>query len=164
MHGLTRCNSLSIGLFLSLLDTSIVATALYTIGTDFGAFSTVNWVALAYTLAYVGFTVIMAFLGDVVGRRNAYLGTTVLFMAASLGCGFSQSIEALIACRTLQGLGGSGLYALSLVILPEVYPPAKLAWIGGVIGAVVAVAGVMGPVLGGVITSGTTWRWVFWIK
>ena len=123
-----------------------------------------TWVALAYTLAYVGFTVIIAFLADVIGRRNAYITAGILFIAASLGCGFSQSLEALIACRALQGIGGSGLYSLTMVILPEVYPLKKHALFGGIIGAVVAMAGVMGPVLGGAITTTTTWRWVFWIK
>lgn len=66
--------------------------------------------------------------------------------------------------RVLQGIGGSGLYSLTFVILPEVSPPELAQATGALAGAVVAVAGVLGPVLGGVITRYTTWRWIFWIK
>jgi MFS family permease len=162
---LTRCvQSLLVGLFLSFIDTSIVATALYSIGRDFNAVGTVNWVALAYTLAYVGCAVIFARLGDVFGRKNAYVAAFIVFLGASIGSGFSQSLNQLIAFRTLQGIGGAGLYSLAFVILPEICPPEMRKWIGGFAGAVIAMSGVLGPVLGGIITHYTTWRWVFWIK
>jgi MFS family permease len=121
-------------------------------------------VALAYTLSYVGFAVVFASFADVFGRRNTFLIASVIFVAFSLGCGFAQSMNQLIVMRTFQGLGGAGLYALTMIIFPEVSPMAMAKWIGGLIGAVVAVAGVMGPVLGGIITHFTTWRWIFWIK
>ena len=156
--------SLSVGLFLSLLDTSIVATALYTIGTDFNSLNTVTWVALAYTLSYVGCVVIFARLGDVFGRRHAYTAAFVIFFAFSLGCGFAQSLNQLIVCRVMQGIGGSGLYSLTMVILPEITPVKMKKYIGSLAGMVIAVSGVLGPVLGGLITHYTTWRWIFWIK
>lgn len=161
---ITHFLSLCIGLFLSLLDTTIVATALYTIGLDLHSLDTVTWVALAYTLAYLSFCIIIARLADIIGRRNAWILSLLLFLGFSLGCGFSQSLNALIACRVLQGIGGSGLYSLTFVILPEVSPPKLAGHLGGVAGAVVACAGVLGPVLGGIITHYTTWKWVFWIK
>ena len=156
--------SLCFGLFLSLLDTTIVATALYTIGVDFNALDTINWVALAYTLSYLGCAVMFARIGDIVGRRNAFIAAFIIFFAFSFGCGFAQTLNQLIACRVLQGIGGSGLYALTMVIVPEIAPLEMIAWIGGLIGAVIAMAGTLGPVLGGVITRFTTWRWIFWIK
>ncbi|TVY82078.1 Efflux pump roqT [Lachnellula suecica] len=158
--------SVCFGLFLSLLDTTIVATALYTIGVDLNALETVTWVALSYTLSYLGCAVIFARIGDICGRRNAYIAAFIIFFAFSLGCGFAQTLNQLIACRALQGIGGSGLYSLTFVILAEVSPRnEKLGrTIGALAGFVVAVAGVLGPVLGGVITHYTTWRWVFWIN
>ena len=156
--------SLCFGLFLSLLDTTIVATALYAIGVDFESLTSVTWVALAYTLAYVGCAVIFARIGDVVGRRNAYMAAFIIFFAFSLGCGFTTSLNQLIACRALQGVGGSGLYSLTFVIFPEISPPKMRQFIGSMAGMVVAIAGVLGPVLGGLIIHYTTWRWIFWLK
>ena len=88
----------------------------------------------------------------------------MIFFAFSIGCGFAQSLNQLIAFRALQGVGGSGLYALTIVIFPDISPPRMLGLIGSIIGMVIAISGVLGPVLGGVITHNTTWRWVFWIK
>ncbi|KAH8654523.1 MFS multidrug transporter-like protein [Tricladium varicosporioides] len=155
---------LSFGLFLSLLDTTIIATALYTIGVDLKALDTSNWVALAYTLSYLGCAVIFARVADVIGRRDAYVVAFIIFFAFSLGCGFAKTINQLIACRVLQGIGGSGLYSLTFVILPEICPTHLLQSIGSSVGAVVAMSGILGPVLGGIITHSTTWRWIFWIN
>jgi MFS family permease len=104
--------SLSIGLFLSFLDSSIVATSLFTIGTEFNDIKRVNWVALAYTLSYLGCAVFLAQIADVVGRRGAFSISYIIFIAFSLACGFAQNLQQLIAFRAIQGLGGSG--ALSL--------------------------------------------------
>lgn len=168
MHQLQKkadiLHSLCFGLFLSLLDTSIVATALYTIGAEFNALNSVTWVALAYTLSYVGCTVLFAQISDVVGRRNAFAAAFVIFVGFSIGCGFSQSLNQLIACRALQGVGGSGLYSLTMIIFPEISPPKMRQWIASIAGMVIAMSGVLGPILGGIITHYTTWRWVFWIK
>ena len=141
-----------------------MATALYTIGLELHSLQTVTWVALAYTLAYLSFCIIVARLADIIGRRNTWILSLLIFLTFSLGCGFATSLSALIACRVLQGIGGSGLYSMTFVILPEIAPPTLAAYIGGVAGAVVACAGVLGPVLGGVITRYTTWKWIFWIK
>lgn len=157
-------SSIASGLFLSFLDTTIVATALFTIGVDLKSLNAVTWVALSYTLSYLGCAVLFARLADIVGRKNAFISAFVIFCAFSLGCGFSQSINQLIACRTLQGVGGAGLYSLTFVILPELSPPDQTKWITTLAGGVVALSGVMGPLLGGIITHYTTWRWVFWIK
>jgi MFS family permease len=140
------------------MDTTIIATALYTIGVDLKALGSVNWVALSYTLAYLGCAVIFARISDIIGRKSAYIAAFIIFFAFSLGCGFSQTLNQLIACRALQGVGGAGLYSLTFVILPEVSPPEVQKWIAALSGAVVAMSGVLGPVLGGIITNYTTWR------
>ncbi|KAL1599693.1 hypothetical protein SLS60_007496 [Paraconiothyrium brasiliense] len=156
--------SICFGLFLAFLDTSIVATALYTIGVEFQSLSQVNWVALAYTLAYLGCTAIFASLSDVFGRRNTYIAASTLFIAFSLGCGWAKDINQLIAFRALQGVGGSGLYSIGFVILAEISSSKMLRLIGALAGGVIAMSGVLGPVLGGIITNYTTWRWIFWIN
>ena len=157
-------DSLCCGIFLSLLDTTIVATALYTIATEFHAPVIVNWIVLAYLLAYLGCATLFVSIGNVLGRRNAYIAAFTIFLAFSIGCGFSQSINALIACRAAQGIGGSGLYTLALVIFDQIDTLSMRRWIPSLIGLVMVIAGVLGPVLGGIITHYTTWRWIFWIK
>lgn len=97
-----------------MLDASIVATSLYTIGAEFESVDLINWVALAYTLTYLSCAVLIARVSDIVGRRNAFLASFIIFFAFSLGCGFSQNLEQLVACRALQGLGGSGELCISL--------------------------------------------------
>ncbi|KAI1456625.1 major facilitator superfamily transporter [Annulohypoxylon moriforme] len=161
---LNNGSSIQLGLLLSFLDTSIVATSLFAIGIEFQSLTAVNWVALAYSLAYLGFAVLFARISDVIGRRNAFLVSYLIFIAFSLACGFAKSLTQLIAFRTAQGLGGSGLYSITMIILPEVSPQKAQKFIGGMIGIVIAIAGVLGPVLGGLLTQYTSWRWIFWIN
>ncbi|KAI0555062.1 major facilitator superfamily transporter [Xylaria curta] len=158
------CLSLSTGLFLSFLDTSIVATSLFTIGNEFENIDQVNWVALAYTLSYLGCTTFLARISDVVGRRNAFLISYVIFIGFSIGCGSAQSLEQLIAFRAIQGIGGAGLYSITMIVLPEVTPPRFLQGLAAVIGIIITLSSVLGPVLGGILTHYATWRWIFWIN
>ncbi|KAK6852583.1 hypothetical protein PG995_011134 [Apiospora arundinis] len=153
-----------LGLFLSYIDTSIVATSLFSIGSEFDDLQRVNWVAISYTLAYMGCAVFVARISDVVGRRDAFIASYIIFFAFSIGCGFAQNLNQLIACRALQGIGGSGLYSLTMVILIECSPNKFRPGLGSVIGIVIAIGGVLGPVLGGILTHYATWRWVFWIN
>lgn len=120
--------------------------------------------ALAYTLSYIGCAVLFARIGDIAGRKNAFAVAFIIFIAFSLGCGFAKSLDQLIVFRVLQGVGGSGLYSLTMVIFPEISSPEMRKWVGSLIGAVVAMSGVLGPVIGGLITRYTSWRWIFWIK
>jgi MFS family permease len=92
------------------------------------------------------------------------LTSIIIFSAFSLGCGFSHTLNQLIVCRAFQGIGGAGMYSLTMVVFPEISPPKVLPMISGIIGMVVAVSGVCGPILGGAITGSTTWRWIFWFK
>ncbi|KAI1383605.1 major facilitator superfamily transporter [Hypoxylon trugodes] len=158
------CFGLLLGLLLSLLDTSIVATSLFSIAVEFNTLTSVNWVALAYTLTYLGCAVLLARISDIVGRRNAFIASYLVFMAFSVACGFTQNLAQLIACRAVQGLGGSGLYSITMIILPEVAPKKLKSFIGGLIGIVMTASSVLGPVLGGVLTQYAKWRWVFWIN
>ncbi|KAI1775675.1 major facilitator superfamily transporter [Hypoxylon cercidicola] len=152
------------GLFLSLLDTSIVATSLFKIGTELDALGSVNWIALAYSLAYLGFAVLLCQISDIIGRRKAFTASYVVFIVSSIACGFARNLNQLIAFRAMQGLGGSGLYSLTMIIIREVSPRKLGRYIGGIIGIVVTLSSVFGPVLGGALTHYASWRWVFWIN
>ncbi|KAK3353521.1 major facilitator superfamily transporter [Lasiosphaeria hispida] len=157
-------SSLAFGFFLAVLDSSIVATSMYAIAIEFHEIETINWVALAYTLSNLSCVVLFARISDVVGRRAAYLAAYFIFVAFSLACGFAQSLNQLIAFRALQGIGGSGLYSLTMIIFPEITPDKYQQYVAGIIGIVLAVSGVLGPLLGGILTQYATWRWVFWIN
>ena len=107
---------------------------------------------------------IFAQLSDFTGRKTTVLGAFVVFIAFSIGCGFAQSLDQLIAFRTLQGIGGSGLYALTIIVSLEISMPKTWPLVSGLVGGIIAIAGVLGPILGGVLTEYTVWRWIFWIK
>ncbi|CAH0025533.1 unnamed protein product [Clonostachys rhizophaga] len=154
----------TLGLFLAMADTSIVATSMYTIGVDFQSSDQINWIALAYTLAYIGCAVTFARISDIMGRRDAFLVAYVIFFGFSLACGFAKNVNQMIVFRVFQGIGGSGLNSLALIMLPELAPPHLLQYIGAVIGLVIAMSGVLGPVLGGILTHYADWRWIFWIN
>lgn len=156
--------SLCLGLFIAMLDASIVATSLFTIGVEFDDLERINWVALAYTLAFLGCAVFFARMADIVGRRNAYVAAFVIFFSFSLGCGFSQNLNSLIACRTFQGIGGAGLFSVTMITFPEMSPTNFKPMIAPLLGMVISTSGVLGPILGGLFTHYATWRWVFWIK
>ncbi|KAI2619234.1 major facilitator superfamily transporter [Hypoxylon sp. NC1633] len=158
------CLGLLMGLLLSFLDTSIVATSIFAIATDFDALSSVNWVVLAYSLTYLGCAVLLARISDIIGRRNAFLASYVIFIVFSIACGFAMNLGQLIAFRAVQGLGGSGLYSITMIILPEVTPRKQKKFTGGLIGMTITISGVLGPVLGGTLTKYATWPWVFWIN
>ncbi|KAJ4257465.1 hypothetical protein NW762_008589 [Fusarium torreyae] len=78
------------------------------IGVEFEVLENVNWVALAYTLAYLGCAIVFARVSDIVGRRDAFIAAYIIFFVFSLACGFAQTMNQLIAFRALQGIGGSG--------------------------------------------------------
>ncbi|KAK2614421.1 hypothetical protein N8I77_001252 [Diaporthe amygdali] len=158
------CVGLCFGLGLSMVDASIVATSLYTIGVEFHDMERINWVALAYTLTFLGSAVFFSRMADIVGRRNAFVAAFLIFFSFSLGCGFSQNMDSLIVCRAFQGIGGSGLFSVTMIIFPEMSPPKARNFIAPLIGMVISTSGVLGPILGGIFTEYATWRWVFWIN
>ncbi|ROV94237.1 hypothetical protein VSDG_05649 [Cytospora chrysosperma] len=151
------------GLLFSVMDTTIVSTALVTIATDLQNFQDMYWVVLAYMLSYLGCAIGFAKLADHFGRLPVFLFSWLIFSTFSLGCGFATTMTQLIAFRALQGVGGSGLYSLSQISLAEIAPHGKNALIGMLVGITLATSFVLGPLLGGVI-SGSNWRWIFYMN
>lgn len=164
MHTDPISPSIGLGLFLSLIDATVVATMLVDISAEYKDFKASSWVVLAYTLTEVGFAVAMARLSDCLGRKVVCISSFVIFLAASMGCGASTNLDQLIGFRAAQGVGGAGLYAIALISFPELSPPSKIVIVSSAMGAIVALAGVCGPVIGGLLTTYVGWRYVFWIK
>ncbi|CEJ93555.1 hypothetical protein VHEMI09135 [[Torrubiella] hemipterigena] len=149
------------GLLLSSLDTSIVSTSLITISHDLSDFVNAPWIILAYLLTYMGFAVFVSRLSDVYGRKTIVMFSWTLFVAFSLGCASAQSMMSLIICRAFQGIGASGLYSLTQISILEVGPAHRPSLIGAMIGATLAVAFVLGPIVGGTVSQLSSWRWLF---
>ena len=159
--------SLFTGLFLSFLDSTIVSVALATIASQFHDFEHATWVVTAYLLAYMSFAIIIARLSDIFGRKTIEVASFLMFIGFSLGCGLSRNMTQLIVFRALQGVGGSGLYSMTMIIALQIVPMSKIGMISGIIGMVLVLAGVLGPILSGAITGdqhSSTWRWIFYMN
>ncbi len=154
----------SLGMLLSVLDQTIVATALPRIGADLGRFDGVSWVVTAYLLTSTATTPLYGKLGDLYGRKPLYLISVSVFVLASALAGLSQSLTQLIALRALQGLGGGGLTALAVAIIGDLVPARERGRYEGYIGGVFALGSIGGPLTGGFFTDHLSWRWVFYIN
>lgn len=106
----------------------------------------------------------LARLSDIVGRKLVICLSLVVFLAGSMACGASTTINQLIGFRALQGSGAAGLYATSLVVYLEMAPPRLVVLMFAVLGSIVALAGVAGPIVGGLLATRVGWRYAFWIK
>lgn len=152
------------GLFLAALDQSIVGVALPTIVSDLGGLDHLSWVVTAYLLTSTASTPLWGKISDLYGRRPMFQIAIVVFLAGSLAAGLSGSMSALIAARALQGLGAGGLMALSMATIGDIVPPRERGKYMGLFGAVFGVSSVAGPLLGGWLTDGAGWRWIFLIN
>ncbi|KAI1260126.1 drug resistance transporter [Xylariaceae sp. FL1019] len=153
--------SLGLALFLVNFEITIVSTALVSIADDLHGYSKESWVVTAYLITYTAGLVIVAKLSDHFGRKNVYLATLLFFAAFSGGCGGAQTMVQLIIFRAFQGLGGGGVYAVALVMLYELVPKTKYPLYTAISTCLVALGNALGPIFGGLIADGTTWRWVF---
>ena len=106
----------------------------------------------------------MAKLSDVWGLKILLLSCATIFLVFSMACGVAQSMVQLIVFRAFQGIGGSGLYSLTFVAIIRLIVPEKIGFYSGVISSVFAMANLLGPLFGEIISDRTTWRWIFFIK
>ena len=157
-------SGLMLVLLMAALDSTIVATALPTIAGDLGGLNHISWVTTAYLLAQTVVTPLYGKLGDQFGRRIVLQVGLVIFLIGSALCGISHTFPELIAFRALQGLGGGGLLVSAQAAVGDVVPPRQRGRYQGLFGAVFAVATVIGPLLGGALTTNLSWRWIFYIN
>ena len=161
---LTALSGLLLGMFVSMLASTVVGTSLPLIISDLkgdqGAFT---WVVTATLLATTVSTPIWGKLADLFNRKLLLQIALVIFVLASAIAGFAQDPGTLITMRVFQGLGAGGLAALSQIVMADIISPRERGRYAGLFGAVMAVATVGGPLLGGVITDGLGWRWNFFV-
>ncbi|MGW1744636.1 MFS transporter [Streptomyces sp. NPDC002092] len=151
--------------FMLLLDVTIAVVALPDMaGSLHASLSDLQWVMDGYALALAALLLGTGAAADVLGRRRVHVVGVVMFATASLLCGLASGPGMLIASRALQGLGGAAMLATTLPLLGSVYQGRQRSVALGVWGAVSGAAAAVGPVLGGVLTDGPGWRWIFYVN
>lgn len=155
----------AIGLFMAILDNTIVNVALPQMETSFHtSFQTITWVVTAYLLAQAAVIPITGYVSDRVGSKTVFLFCLALFTLGSGLCAIAPSEGLLIAFRVLQGIGGGALFPLALAIVFRVFPPTERGLAGALIGVPVLLAPAFGPTIGGYLTTTFDWSAIFTVN
>src|SRR3954470_23441332 len=155
----------SIALFMVTLDNLVVSTAIPRIRLDLGAgIEGIEWTVNAYTLTFAVLLLTGAALGDRFGRRLMFSVGLAIFTAASAAAALAPSIDALVAARAVQGVGGAIITPLTLTLLSASVPPEKRGIALGAWGGIGGLAVALGPVVGGAVVNGLSWHWIFWLN
>ncbi|MFF3144249.1 MDR family MFS transporter [Streptomyces sp. NPDC057927] len=156
--------ALMITMMLAMLDNMIVGTAMPTIVGELGGLQHLSWVVTAYTLATAASTPIWGKLGDMYGRKGAFMTSIVIFLVGSALSGMAQDMGQLIGFRAVQGLGAGGLMVGVMAIIGDLIPPRERGKYQGMMAGIMALAMIGGPLIGGTITDHWGWRWSFYIN
>jgi len=148
-------------MFMAAVDQTLLATATPAIAATLGGLRDTSWIAVGYLLASATIVPVYGRLGDLRGRRELLLVALGVFALGSTACGLAQSLPQLVAARILQGLGGGGLMVLCQALIGELVPPRERARFQGYFATVFTAASIGGPVLGGIVVSHVSWRWLF---
>ena len=149
-------------IFLASLDQTVVIPAVPAIAGDLNAFGHLSWIVTAYLLTSTAATPIIGKLSDIYGRRALLIPSLAVFIVASMGCGFAQTLPQLIVARAVQGLGGAGLFAMAQAAIADVVSPRERGRYQGYMASMWGVSSIAGPIVGGWVTDHLSWRWVFW--
>ncbi|HKX06562.1 MAG TPA: MDR family MFS transporter [Stellaceae bacterium] len=153
-----------LGMFMSAVEATIVASAMPTIVAVLGGFQLFSWVFAIYLLAQSITIPIYGRLADLHGRKRVLCAGAALFLVGSVLCGFAWNMVALIGFRALQGLGAGAIIPISTTIIADIYSPADRARMQGYLGSVWGVAAILGPALGAFIVQHLSWSIIFWIN
>jgi EmrB/QacA subfamily drug resistance transporter len=155
----------SLASFMISLDSQVVTLALSTIRLDLGAsIEQLEWTLNAYILSFAVLLLTGAAFGDRFGRRRMFVAGLALFVAASVACALAGSVGWLIAARALQGAGGALVIPLAMALLSAAIPREERAKALGIFSGVSGLALIAGPIVGGTITAGLAWQWIFWLN
>ena len=155
----------SLALFMVVLDNLVVSTALPVIRVDLGAsLEELEWTVNAYTLTFAVLLLTGAALGDRFGRRRVFALGLTLFTGASAAAALAPSMDALIAARAIQGIGGAIVTPLTLTILSDAFPKERRGLALGAWSGIAGLAVASGPLVGGAVVDGISWQWIFWLN
>lgn len=155
---------LMLGMFLAMLDSLIVGTALPTIVGELGGLEVLPWVVTSYLLTSATSTPLWGKLGDLFGHKGVFCSAIVVFLVGSALSGLAQDMGQLIAFRAIQGIGAGGLMVGALAIIGILVPPRESGRVQSVVGAMMPIAVIGGPLLGGFLTEELNWRWTFYVN
>ena len=151
-----------LGTIMAILDTTIVAGARRTLSIDFHAtVSTIQWVTTGYLLSLAIVIPVSGWAMHRIGAKKVYMTSLALFVLGSLLCSFAWSAESLIIFRILQGFGGGMIMPVGQAIMARTAGPQRMGRVMGIVGVPQLLGPILGPVLGGLIVSNTSWRWIF---
>jgi EmrB/QacA subfamily drug resistance transporter len=151
--------------FMAALDTLVVTTALTTIRLDLGAsIDQLEWTVNAYNLSFAVLLMTAAALGDRFGRRRMFTAGIGLFALASAACALAPTIGWLIAARAVQGVGAALIMTLAFALVGAAFPPERRGSAFGIFFALTGLAVASGPLIGGAVTEGIAWQWIFWLN
>ena len=154
-----------IGVFILLLDITIVNVALPDIQQELSAsLPDLQWVIDAYALSLAALLLTAGSLADLFGRKRLFVIGTAIFMVGSIACGLAQDVTFLQLARAFQGIGGAAMFSTALALIASAFRGKDRGTAFGAFGATTGVAVAIGPVLGGVLTSGISWRWIFFVN
>ena len=157
--------AVAFGLFMIMLDNTVVNVALPTIGRDFDTgLSELEWVVNGYALTFGVLMLTGGKLADLLGRRRIFIAGLAIFTLASLACGLATSADFLIGARVVQGVGSALMNPATLSIIIATFPPRQRGMAIGIWAGISAMALAIGPLLGGLITDHIHWSWVFFIN
>jgi len=155
----------SVASLMVALDTLVVSTALSTIRVELHAsLASLEWTVNAYNLSFAVLLMTGAALGDRFGRRRVFAAGLLVFTASSALCAVAPSVGLLIAARAVQGAGAAMVMPLGLTLISAAFPPERRGRALGLYFAVTGLAVASGPVVGGAITEGLAWEWIFWVN
>ncbi|HXW34789.1 MAG TPA: DHA2 family efflux MFS transporter permease subunit, partial [Acidimicrobiales bacterium] len=154
-----------LGSIMSILDATIVAVAINTLGREFHtSVDTIQWVSTGYLLALSAVIPLTGWAVDRFGHKRIWMGSLTLFLVGSVLCGLSWSAGSLIAFRVLQGIGGGMIMPVGQSLLARAAGPQRMGRVMSVVGVPTVMGPVLGPVLGGLIIDSVTWRWIFFVN
>src|SRR5215510_12027450 len=157
--------AVAFGLFMIMLDNTVVNVALPSIARDLGVgLSELEWIVTGYALTFAAFMLTGGKLADLLGRRLIFVVGLTIFTLSSLACGMAGSGEVLIGARIVQGVGAALMNPATLSIITATFPPEQRGAAIGIWAGVSALALAIGPLVGGLLTEHASWNWIFFVN
>lgn len=163
-HRTATVAALLLALFMAAMELTIISTAMPTVVAELGGTRHYAWVFSAYMLTSTVALPICGKVADLYGRKPTMLAAIAVFLVGSMACGQARTMGQLIAFRAVQGLGASGVQPMALTIIGDIFKLEERAKMQALFSGVWAIAGLVGPLLGGMIVAALSWRWVFYVN